>query len=75
MDSQGFGDVAGQSPQAPGGPDAVRQEAGLGPVVGSVLRGGSAGQPGQLQGAGEEPLHSTSQTSVGVLGEVDVALL
>lgn len=47
IDSQGFRDTAGQSPQAPGGPDAVSRGAGPGVIV----RGGSAGEPGQLQGA------------------------
>lgn len=47
-DSQGSGDVAGQSPQAPGRPDADSRGAGPGT---SFRSGGSAGQPGQLQGA------------------------
>lgn len=51
IDSQVSGDVAGQTPQAPGGLEAGSRGVGLGAILRSALHGGSAGQPGQLQGA------------------------
>lgn len=55
-DSQAPGDAAGEGPQTPWGLDACDRWSGLG--VGA--RGGPAGQPGQLQGARDEPLHWVS---------------
>lgn len=56
-DSLGFGDVAGQTPQTPGGFDCAVGGTGVGAFLWSSLCGVSAGQPGQLQGPREYPLH------------------
>lgn len=59
-DSLVIGDVPGQSSQAPAGPDSTS--------LGAVLRWGSAAEPGQLQRAGEQPVHGTS--AAGVVGRL-----
>lgn len=73
IDSQGPGDVAGQSPQASGGLKAESRSASLEAILRIAPHGGSAGHPGWLQGSGEEPLHSTCDN--GVLGNVEMGIL
>lgn len=50
-DSQGFGDITGQTAQTPGRLDREDYGVGRWVLLRLVLRRGSAGQPGQLQGA------------------------